>query len=149
MLIISQNGGIQNGAYSPFVVGKCGLSVERLPRVYVGLLFGLVGGAAAVVAGGEAGFGFEEFGEEGGVGEIHAFGYLPNGQVTVSQEEFGLLDGVAVEPLHDGEPAGLAYDGPEVVGRDAEFVGVKLDFSFPQSVEIDQVEKIVEDGVLT
>lgn len=39
------------------------------------------------------------------------------------------MDGVAVEPLHDGKPAGLLDESFEMIRRHAEFVSIEINLA--------------------
>ena len=56
---------------------------------------------------------------------------------------------MAVEPLHDGESAGLLDDGSKMIGGDAELVGIELYLTLTKPIQIDEAEKLVKDFVLS
>ena len=76
-------------------------------------------------------------------------GNFPNGKVAIAQKDLGFLDGMTVEPLHDGESADFLDDGSKVVGRDAELVGIELYLSLAQSILIDHAYELMEESVLS
>ena len=72
---------------------------------------------------------------------------MKDGVVTVSEENFGLGDEGAVDPLLGSGAAGLVDDGTKVTLGEAHAVGVVADLVLLTAVLVNELDKAVEDGL--
>ena len=81
----------------------------------------------------------EVFAEEGGVGEVEFFCDAGNGLVGVHEFHFDSGD----------EGAGLSDYGAKIAVGEAEAIGIIADLVLFGTVLIDELNKLVENGLLT
>ena len=92
---------------------------------------------------------FEVFAEEGGVGEVEFFCDAGNGLVGVHEFHFDTGDEGAVNPFFGGDTAGLTDYGAKIAVGEAEAIGIIADLVLFGTVLIDELNKPVENGLLT
>ena len=103
----------------------------------------------AVLTRRRAGLFFEKLAERGWCGKIQLFGDFPNRQITVHQEQFGLLDDAAVNPIQYGHSADFTDGGTQMVGCKAQLVGIEQDVMLLVRKLIDQRNELVENRFLS
>lgn len=110
---------------------------------------GSVLGAGLVVSGRHASEATEVFGEEGGVGEVHLFGYLCSSFVCVAQFYFDSCDDCLVYPFFGGGAGCLSYHCAEVVLCEAHSVCIVCNSVVFGAVLCDELDESVEYGLFS
>ena len=76
-------------------------------------------------------------------------GDLENGMVSMTQQDFGLSDEGAINPILGGGAAGLPDDGAEVAFGEAHAFSVIAYLVVLMAMQVDELDESVEDGLFT
>ena len=99
-------------------------------------------------SGAQAGLQLEIFAEGGLGGEVEAIGDLLHAEVGVAEQDFRLGDDILVDPLADTLAAiGLDHAG-EVVGGQAEGVGIELGLMLGGVIDLEQRHELIEQQLV-
>ena len=88
------------------------------------------------------------FREKGGIGKVKILGKLRGRLVGVAQLNLDACDECQVYPILGCRAAGLANDGAEIALGEAHAGGIITDLMLLATVQVDELNETVEDGLL-